>query len=89
MEDGEIIWGVDAYPECWDGEAWSPRFTLFTDCGGHGPVSVLYGPRLIVGLGLLGPGPEAHVLPAQLEPGWYRIRKRGEGRDLVGYLQVQ
>ncbi|MBP2019254.1 hypothetical protein J2Z79_002681 [Symbiobacterium terraclitae] len=86
---GEVMRGVDAYLECWDGDDWSPRFILITEYGGIAPHSYLYGPHVIVDLGLIGPGPEPHVLPEQLQPGWYRIRKEVGREQLIGYLQVR
>lgn len=95
VPEAEITRGVVAYLECWDGETWSPRFYLFTAYGGGRPHSVLYGgPVGVVALGLAGPGPEPHVVPEQLEPGWYRIRKplvrtpKVPG-EVFGYIQVR
>lgn len=95
LDPSQAVRGIDSYLECWDGERWSTRFILLTN-GQTGPYAVLQGPVVIKDLGLMGLGPEPIRLPAQLLPGWYRIRKdspihRGDGQPeppIYGYLRV-
>lgn len=79
---GDVTRGIDAYLECWDGKAWTPRYTLFTAHNQYPPRAVVYNPTgPIISLGLSGPGPEPHVLPSGIRPGWYRISKRAAGGE--------
>lgn len=95
QEAEQMTRGVDSYLECWDGQGWSPRYILFTNV--RGPArAVIFGPVAINSLGLPGLGPEPFRLPAELQPGWYRVRKefsvstggRGDSKTAVAYLRI-
>lgn len=65
-----------AYLECWDGAQWLPRYLLVAGRPGEEPRVHLYNAMQALELPAWpGPGPEAHVLPQGLRPGWYRVYK--------------
>lgn len=94
----EVMRGVDAYLECWNGQEWTTRFSFILDTdGGEKPTVHPFPPRVeTIDLGLLGPGPEPIKLPSELPSGWYRIRKdislmegaQWDDRTLYARLQV-
>lgn len=92
---GEITRGVDSYLECWDGQAWSTRFLLQVGFGSPDakPTAQIFGISSVVSLGLAGPGPERLVLPPNMPPGWYRLRKHVTagmtGYDLTALFEVR
>jgi hypothetical protein len=73
----ELTRGIDAYLECWDGSAWTPRYTLWS----HDPpsASIYSANRVINDIGFDASRPGRFVLPDGLKPGWYRIRLHASG----------
>lgn len=78
----ELLRGLDAYLECWDGQNWSPRYGLFSDGGRGEPTAVLYSSNHVIpGIGFDASRPGRFRLPADLKPGWYRIRLNVSGTE--------
>ncbi len=91
VEDGpaDLIRGVDAYLECWDGDEWSPRFTLFS----RGPSALVFSKNMVLTQeAYSAAAPGRFRLPERLSPGWYRVRLRvlnGTARHLSHVIRVR
>lgn len=72
--EGKVSRGGYADLECWSGSEWMPIFELSHRNGV--PSAYLYG-GVRADVGHDGPGPEPALIPTELKPGWYRIRKDG------------
>lgn len=74
-QQGEVLRGLPAYLECWDGSRWSPRFAMYSEGAGGGPSTEIYNAHsAIPSVGFDGSRPARFKLPDRLSPGWYRIR---------------
>lgn len=74
-EPNRMTRGIAAYVECWNGDDWSPRFTMFSERGSDGPFTEIYNPSsAIEQIGFDGTKPALFRAPVALSPGWYRIR---------------
>lgn len=87
---GDVTRGAYADLECWTGQEWVPVFTLHHRNGE--PTVYLFNPNRDL-VGIDGPGPEPVLVPPQLKPGWYRIRKDvylqpGGSKDFFGLIHV-
>lgn len=79
VEGDNLTRGVDAYLECWTGKAWSPRFVLLS---WDPPRAVPYKPDMAVeDIGFDAARPGRFILPAELSPGWYRLRLDVSGSE--------
>lgn len=90
VNDG-VTRGAYADLECWNGSEWMPLFTLYHGSGQ--PMAYLYG-GMRDAVGFAGPGPEPVLIPSQLKPGWYRIRKDAYlhpdgSQTFFGFVKVQ
>jgi len=74
--------GIVAHLECWDGNAWSPRYSLFSEGGSEQPAALVYSPnQVVIDIGFDAFRPGRFVLPNGLKPGWYRIRINVSGSE--------
>jgi hypothetical protein len=87
VQGDNLTRGVDAYLECWDGKAWSPRYTLLS---WSPPKVIEYKPdQPIEDIGFDAAQPGRFVLPANLKPGWYRLRLNVSGSVNGAYKPYQ
>jgi hypothetical protein len=87
VEGDNLTRGVDAYLECWNGKAWIPQFVLLS----WDPPKVLpYKPDLAIeDIGFDATQPGRFVLPAEISPGWYRLRLDVSGTENGTYKPLQ
>lgn len=70
----ELTRGIDAYLECWTGEAWSRQYLLLSGRGTDAPLAQAYSPdQAIISIGFDAAVPGRFALPKELKPGWYRV----------------
>lgn len=87
VEGDNLTRGVNAYLECWNGKAWTPQFILLS---WDPPKAVPYKPDLAIeDIGFDAARPGRFVLPAEISPGWYRLRLDVSGTENGNYKPFQ
>ncbi|HYF80426.1 MAG TPA: hypothetical protein VD973_25230, partial [Symbiobacteriaceae bacterium] len=87
VEGDNLTRGVDAYLECWNGKAWIPQFVLLS---WDPPKALPYKPDLAIeDIGFDATQPGRFVLPAEISPGWYRLRLDVSGTENGTYKPLQ